>query len=461
MVNIARIWIVKLRNAKPSTWVIGLFIVAVVLPWPVYAWLAVTDRAREIDRAEHNLTMLAAAYGEHAALVNRLASTDAVPGTASNSDRDSLMTERASEMASFRRALDAPGVELFLREIGTSGDSGNAPTGAQTPRLPTRVADTHGLITVEVDHAMDGIASIAALSEDGALNDWRQRTLFGVVGLLLRTLFVIAAGAFLVHQLRWREELQTKLATARQVAERSSRAKSAFLANMSHELRTPLNAIIGFSEVIKGQLFGPVGLRYQNYAVDIHDSGTHLLELINEILDLSKLEAGQVELYEQTVNLASVLDACIKLIETPARDAKIRLSASLDGEALIIRADDRRLRQILINLLSNAVKFTPEGGAVRVRSFRTQNGFVIAVSDTGVGMNASDIPKIMKPFGQIDDQLNRQNQGTGLGLPIAKHLVELHGGTLNIESEVNVGTTVTITLPSERLVRSSTSLAAA
>ena len=245
---------------------------------------------------------------------------------------------------------------------------------------------------------------------------------------------------------------QQRLRIEKDGAEAASRAKSEFLANMSHELRTPLNAIIGFSEVIRSAIFGPLSERYRGYAADIFDSGTHLLGLINEILDLSKLEAGRLELHEEDLDLAATVEACMNLVETQAQKSKIGLSASLDREIPTVRADDRRLRQILINLLSNAVKFTPEGGSVRVSSFPKNGGLAIAVSDTGIGMAREDIPKAMTTFGQVDSRVSRKHQGTGLGLPLAKHLAELHGGTLTIESRVNVGTTITIVLPPERIV---------
>jgi len=233
----------------------------------------------------------------------------------------------------------------------------------------------------------------------------------------------------------------------------ASRAKSEFLANVSHELRTPLNAIIGFSEVIKSEMFGPVGDRYRAYSTDIFNSGTHLLGLINEILDLSKLEAGQLELHDELVDIAATVEACLNLIKEPARKAGIQLSVFLDFDAPFVRADERRLRQILINLLSNAVKFTPEGGKVRLSTLRVPEGLAIEVSDTGIGITAIDIPKVLTPFGQVDSKISRKHEGTGLGLPLVKHLAELHGGTLSIESELNVGTTVTVLLPAVRIVR--------
>jgi len=220
---------------------------------------------------------------------------------------------------------------------------------------------------------------------------------------------------------------------------------------MSHELRTPLNAILGFSEIIKSRTFGPVNERYANYAGDIFNSGAHLLALINDILNLSKLEAGQLTLDEEDFDLGTTVEDCVGLVENQARRSNIRVCVALD-EVCLIRADERRLRQILINLLSNAVKFTPAGGEVRVSSIKRNDGLAICVSDTGIGMAPEDIPKALAPFGQVDSKVRRKLEGTGLGLPLAKKLVELHGGTFAIDSKLNAGTTVSFVLPAKRIL---------
>jgi signal transduction histidine kinase len=218
--------------------------------------------------------------------------------------------------------------------------------------------------------------------------------------------------------------------------------------------------VIGFANVLlknKAKNLLPDDIKFLER---IQINGKHLLGLINEILDLSKLEAGQLQLHEETIDLAIMIEACITLVEKQAEQSGIRLSASIDDAYPTIRADDRRLRQILINLLANAVKFTREGGQIRVSSFLTHGGLAICVSDTGIGMASEDIPRALTIFGQVDSSISRKHDGTGLGLPLAKHLVELHGGTLTIDSKVDVGTTVTVMLPLERIVQGAIFLAA-
>lgn len=242
------------------------------------------------------------------------------------------------------------------------------------------------------------------------------------------------------------------LREARDQATDSSRSKSEFLANMSHELRTPLNAIIGFSEALERELFGPVGNpRYREYAVDIHDSGVHLLNLINDILDLSKIEAGHFKLHEDETDLDGIVASACRIVRHRAQQASISIDIHLPKPAVSLVADERALKQILINLVSNAVKFSNDGSTVRVEGQVTARGLRIAVIDQGVGIDVDDIPKALSPFTQLDGTLSRAHEGTGLGLPLAKHMTELHGGKLSIESEVGKGTAVYVDLPAERI----------
>ncbi|MCH9052728.1 MAG: PAS-domain containing protein, partial [Proteobacteria bacterium] len=248
--------------------------------------------------------------------------------------------------------------------------------------------------------------------------------------------------------------LADDLSIARDEAEDANRAKSEFLALMSHELRTPLNAIIGFSEIIESELFGPVGTaRYRDYAKDVHDSGQYLLKLINDILDISKIEAGKLELDEADIDVAEVIPSCLRLVRELAKNGGVRLVTEIPEELPALHFDERKLKQILINLLSNAVKFTPAGGTVTIKAWcKADAGYVFQITDTGIGIALEDIPKALSPFGQVDAKLARNYQGTGLGLPLTKSLVEMSSGSMDLQSEVGVGTTVTVRFPKERIV---------
>jgi len=243
-----------------------------------------------------------------------------------------------------------------------------------------------------------------------------------------------------------------QLALARDAAEDANRAKSAFLAHMSHELRTPLNAIIGFAEMISGGYGGPLSDRYKGYGADIHASGMHLLNLISQILDLSKVEAGRMELDEREICPHTVAGDCLRLLEGTAAVAGVALEVEIPPSLPGLKADEVKFKQILLNLASNAIKFTPAGGTVHISAWVAEPGFVLQVRDTGAGMHPDHIPQAFEPFRQVDPGKRRHAQGTGLGLPIAKAFAELHGGSLAIESELERGTTVTVIFPSERIL---------
>ncbi len=247
------------------------------------------------------------------------------------------------------------------------------------------------------------------------------------------------------------ETANADLVRAHAESEAASRAKSEFLANMSHELRTPLNAIIGFAEVIERETFGPAGPRYREYAGDIHGSGRHLLQVINDILDLAKVEAGQMLLHEARLDPALVMQGCVRLIKPRAAKSNVRIYTAFDPNLPVLLADEARLRQIGLNLLSNAVKFTKAGGRVSISTgIDGEGGITIAVADTGIGMTADEIRIALEPFQQVTSSLSRTNEGTGLGLPLTKTLVELHGGRLEITSAPGRGTTVTARFPPSR-----------
>ena len=252
-----------------------------------------------------------------------------------------------------------------------------------------------------------------------------------------------------------KRELETKtkeVTLALEAAAAASQSKSQFLAAMSHELRTPLNAIIGFSEMLSREMFGTLDVRYRDYAANIYDSGRHLLGLINDVLDFSKLEAGRFELQDDAIEIEQIISETVKMIGQQAERGGLRLIQDLPPQLPRIHADSRRVRQILLNLISNAIKFTPEGGEIKISANITDGELTLTIADTGIGMSADDIPKALTPFGQIDSRLSRKYDGTGLGLPLSKRLIELHGGTLAIDSVVGAGTTVTIRFPRERIV---------
>jgi signal transduction histidine kinase len=251
------------------------------------------------------------------------------------------------------------------------------------------------------------------------------------------------------HLVRMSDELRA----ARDDAEAANRSKSDFLANISHELRTPLVGIIGFSEIMGSETLGPMGsAQYLEYAGDINQAGQHLLALINNLLNLSKIESGKEDLFESKIDVGGIIAGTVRLLHTQIEEDHIVLERDIEPDMPRLVADEGKVRQILINLLGNAIKFTGEGGTVAIKAWACQDsGCVIQIADTGIGIAHHDIPKALAQFGQVDGVRNRKYEGTGLGLPLAKGLVELHGGVLDLQSEVGVGTTVTVRFPVWRL----------
>jgi PAS domain S-box-containing protein len=254
-----------------------------------------------------------------------------------------------------------------------------------------------------------------------------------------------------------RKRMETALHTAREAADTANRSKSQFLANMSHELRTPLNAILGFSEILQAEYFGTLNVKQREYVGDIHRSGVYLLQVISNILDISKIEAGKDELLEETVHLGPVTQLQLALMMPQARSGDVKLVAEIPPNLPPLLADSVKLKQMLLNLLSNAIKFTPAGGTVSIRA-RLESGpgeaggLALTVSDTGIGMKPEDIPAALEPFRRLDSGHMLRSLGTGLGLPITKAQIELHGGSLEIDSRLGVGTQVTLRFPRARVL---------
>ena len=256
-----------------------------------------------------------------------------------------------------------------------------------------------------------------------------------------------------VRDISDRKEMEDKLLVALGEAAAASEAKSAFLANMSHELRTPLNAVIGFSELMLDQRECLVVQKHREYVNDIRTSGLHLLALINDVLDLSRLEAHAVVLDKQDIALAHVIaDAC-RMVEDQAKRSDLEIRIDVASDLAHVTGDARRLMQVFLNLLSNALKFTPAAGSITIKARNVAGGICCEVSDTGIGIAEADLLKVMERFGQIDNKFSRKHQGAGLGLPLVKELVELHGGSIAIESEENKGTRVAIFLPAAAITK--------
>ncbi len=297
-------------------------------------------------------------------------------------------------------------------------------------------------LPIVVVTSLDDIPSIAEAYDAGA-TDFIPKPINWLV-LNQRARYILRASQAFEELKRNRDSLMI----AKEEAEAANRAKTEFLANMSHELRTPLNAIIGFSGMMSDRVFGPLDGRYGEYAKIIHDSGEHLLSIINGILDLAKSDANRMAVASEAVDLAHVVKLSTGIVVEMARKAEIAFSTETGDALPAMRGDPGKLTQILVNLLSNAIKFTPTGGSVRLKvACAGSRGVLFTVEDTGIGMSAEEIPVALAPFGQIDRGLNRKYDGAGLGLPLTKRLVELHGGKFEIDSTPGAGTTVRVFLP--------------
>ncbi|HEX3672942.1 MAG TPA: HAMP domain-containing sensor histidine kinase [Rhizomicrobium sp.] len=323
-----------------------------------------------------------------------------------------------------------------------------------------------GLVVSRANHMdmlLAGLVPVTAISALRFLGGWSMLDGAIAVMLALFALQLFLDARRLTHRLdedsrlrfevedlaRELEEARDEALRKRFEAETANASKTAFLANMSHELRTPLNAILGFSEIIEKECFGPAGSpRYKEYAGDIHSSGAHLLSLINDLLDVAKIEAGRMEIEPEELDVRRTFDTALKIIGTKARERHQELAIEIDTSTPSLYADERSVKQILINLVSNAVKFTPEGGRITVVASRARcGGFQIMVEDNGPGIPRDKIDKIFKPFSQVDNRYDRQGGGTGLGLALVRGLCELHAGRAWIESEYGKGCRAYVVIP--------------
>ncbi|WP_207456772.1 HAMP domain-containing sensor histidine kinase [Azospirillum sp. SYSU D00513] len=299
-------------------------------------------------------------------------------------------------------------------------------------------------------------ASVALLPPDaGLFTPTTAQAVHFLVSLISNILIVVALLMMAMQSLKQEVEARSvELEAARSRAEQASRSKSEFLAQLGHELRTPINGVLGFADLIRTEACGPVGdPHYREFAASIHDSGEHLLDLINEVLDHAMVEAGILKLEEDSVDLAATVAFCTGLLAPRADQSGVRIAWSVAPAARIVRADEKRLRQILLNLVSNAVKYTPAGGGVTVTAdLDPATGLRILVEDDGIGIEADDLSRVLEPFGRTQRGRARSVEGIGLGLPLTKRLVELHGGRLLLESAPDRGTRVTAVLPAGRVL---------
>jgi signal transduction histidine kinase len=329
--------------------------------------------------------------------------------------------------------------------------------GGSTLRVKVRELMTRSVITCTPETTISDALSQMALNRIRHLPVMRDTKILGLISirdvLEFRVEGLEEHFAALTRAEQESSRARDEAERAREEAERANRVKTEFLANMSHELRTPLNAVIGFSEIIAGEHFGADATElYKQYVGYINASGRHLLNLVNEVLDLSKVISGQFELQESTVNLRTLLCECADLLAVQISERRITLRTTLPERLPCLSADALRLKQVLLNLLSNAVKFSHVGSLVEARARITDDSnLTIAIVDRGIGMRTEDIPIALEPFRQIDCDSQHAHEGTGLGLPLAKMLIEQHGGTLTVTSALGEGTTVNVAIPGWRI----------
>ncbi len=420
------------RSVRLSPTGVGLLIEAHPMGLPAHD----TDAMRILEAARNTPLLVTTASLDGYVLSANPAAYDRYGGYSKTGGENRRLSERFADPAIADEML-AAGREnrIFTAdvEVATATGAGWHHLTARRGRDPL---DGGTVIVVTEEDITDRVHHQAALTRWNDMLERRVKERTGELADKTRTL----------------EAMMLEAEAARQAAEQATQAKSVFLASMSHELRTPLNAILGFSEMVRDAITGPLSDRYRSYGDDIHQAASQLLDLINDLLDLSRIEAGEMTLDEEVIRLDELAEQCLHQVCAATVARNIHVDCDIPDPLSRVRGDLRRIRQVLLNILTNAAKFTADGGSVRITATRIPEGLAIDISDTGIGIPDSEIDAVLRPYRSGKSVKGRRQEGTGLGLPIAKALMEIHGGGLTIDSAPGVGTTVRLTLPARRLL---------